>query len=138
MDGGFAGTVGVLPWSNRFEGESLWWGVMLRWVLLPADETRVNLLLVFKRSDGLQWCDGRRVDSDRVHGLERFVFHHTNLTLVMEKVVVRNHGEKAAIHGCFGCGVIVIARVGESCAGGRAVVEGDLILVQVTAGGICW
>lgn len=109
---------------------------MLRRVLLPADEPRVDLLLVFERSDGFQGCDGWRVDSDWVHGLEGLVLHHTNLPLVMEKVVVRDHGEKAAIHGGFGCGVIVIAGVGEGCAGGRAVVEGDLVLVQVAAGGI--
>lgn len=85
---------------------------MLRRVLLSTDETWVNLLLVFKRPDGLQWCDGRRVDPDRVHGLEGLVFHHANITLMVENVVVRDHGEKASIHGAFGCGVIVITRVG--------------------------
>lgn len=65
------------------------------------------------------------------------MLHHTNLPLMMEKVVVRDHGEKAAIHGGFGSGVIVIARVGKCCAGGWAVVEGDLVLVQVAAGGVC-
>lgn len=112
VDGGFAGTVGVLPRPDGFEGESLWRWVVLRRVLLPADETWVNLLLVFERSNGLQGCDGWRVDSDGVHGLEGLVLHHANLALMMEKVVVRDHGEKAAIHGGFGCGVIVIARVG--------------------------
>lgn len=112
VDGGFAGPVGVLPWPDGFEGESLWRGMVLRRVLLPADETWVNLLLVFERSDGLQGRDGRRVDSDGVHGLEGLVLHHANLPLMMEKVVVGDHGEKAAIHGGFGCGVIVIARVG--------------------------
>lgn len=136
VDGGFARTVGVLPWSDRFECQSLWLLVVLRRVLLPTDETRVNLLLVFKCSDGLQRCDGRRVNSDRIHGLKGLVLHHANITLMVEKVVVRDHGEKTAIHGGFGCGMIVIARVGKSRAGGGAVVEGDLILVQVTAGGI--
>ena len=136
MDGGFAGTVGVLPWSDGLERQSLWRLVVLRRVLLPTNETWVNLLFVFERSDGLQGCDRWRVDSDGVHGLEGLVLHHANLPLMMEKVVVRDHGEKAAIHGGFGRGVIVIAGVGESRAGGRAVVEGDLILVQVTAGGI--
>lgn len=112
VDRGFAGTVGVLPWSDGFEGESLWRWVVLRRVLLPADEPWVDLLLVFERPDGLQGCDGWRVDSDGVHGLEGLVLHHANLTLMVEKVVVRDHGEKAAIHGGFGCGVIVIARVG--------------------------
>lgn len=112
VDGGFAGTVWVLPWPDGFESESLRRRVMLRRMLLPADETRVNLLLVFERSDGLQGCDRWRVDTDRVHGLEGLVLHHTDLALMMEKVVVRDHGEKAAIHGGFGCGVIVIARVG--------------------------
>lgn len=112
VDGRFAGTVGVLPRSDGFEGESLWRRVMLGRVLLPADETWVNLLLVFERSNGLQGCDGWRVDSDGVHGLEGLVLHHANLPLMMEKVVVRDHREKAAIHGGFGCGVIVIARVG--------------------------
>lgn len=112
VDGGFAGTVGVLPWPDGFEGESLWWLVVLRRMLLPADVTWVNLLLVFECSDGLQRCDGWRVDPDGVHGLEGLVLHHTNLPLMMEKVVVRDHGEKTAVHGGFGCGVIVIARVG--------------------------
>lgn len=112
MDRGFAGTVGVFPWSDGFERESLWWWVMLRRVLLPTDETWVNLLLVFECSDGLQGCDRWRIDSDGVHGLEGLVLHHTDLPLMMEKVVVRDHGEKAAIHGGFGCGMIVIARVG--------------------------
>lgn len=112
MDRGFAGPVGVLPWSDGFEGESLWWGVVLRRVLLPSDEAWVDLLLVFECSDGLQRGDRWRVDPDGVHGLEGLVLHHTNLTLMMEKVVVRDHGEKAAIHGGFGSGVIVIARVG--------------------------
>ena len=112
VDRGFAGAVGVLPWSDGFEGKSLLRRVVLRRVLLPTNETWVNLLLVFERSDGLQGCDGWRVDSDGVHGLEGLVLHHTNLPLMMEKVVVRDHGEKAAIHGGFGCGVIVIARVG--------------------------
>lgn len=112
VHGGFAGTVGVLPRSDGFEGESLWRWVVLRRVLLPADETWVNLLLVFERPDGLQGRDGRRVDSDGVHALEGLVLHHANLSLMVEKVVVRDHGEKAAIHGGFGCGVIVIAGVG--------------------------
>lgn len=112
VDGCFAGPVGVFPRSDGFERESLWWWVMLRGVLLPTNETWVNLLLVFECSDGLQGCDGWRVDSDGVHGLEGLVLHHTNLPLMMEKVVVRDHGEKAAIHGGFGRGVIVIARVG--------------------------
>lgn len=137
VDRSFAGTVGVLPRPDGFEGESLWRWVVLWRVLLPTDETWVNLLLVFECSNGLQGCDGWRVDSDGVHGLEGLVLHHADLTLMMEKVVVRDHGEKASIHGGFGCGVVVIARVGKSCAGGRAVVEGDLVLVQVAAGGIC-
>lgn len=112
VDGGFAGTVGVLPWSDGFKGESLWRWVVLRGVLLSADETWVNLLLVFESSDGLQGRDGWWVDSDGVHALEGLVLHHANLPLMMEKVVVGYHGEKAAIHGGFGCGVIVIARVG--------------------------
>jgi len=112
MDRGFAGTVGVLPRTDGFEGESLRWGVVLRRMLLPADETWVDLLLVFERSDGLQGCDRWRVDSDGIHGLEGLVFHHTNFSLMMKKVVVGDHGEKAAIHGGFGCRVIVIARVG--------------------------
>ena len=136
VDGRFAGTVGVLPRSDGFEGESLWWRVVLRRVLLPADEPWVNLLLVFERSDGLQGRDGRRVDSDGVHGLEGLVLHHANLPLMVEKVVVRNHGEQAAIHGGFGRGMIVIARVGKCRAGGRAVVEGDLVLVEVAADGV--
>lgn len=111
MDGGFAGTVGVLPWSDRLECQSLWRWVVLRRVLLPTNESWVNLLLVFESSDGLQGCDRWRVDSDGVHGLEGLVLHYANLPLMMEKVVVRDHGEKAAIHGSFGCGVIVIARV---------------------------
>lgn len=101
VDWGFAGTVGVLPWSDGFEGECLWWGVMLRWVLLPADETWVNLLLVFECSDGLQGRDGWRVDSDGVHGLKGLVLHHADLPLMVEKVVVWDHGEKTAIHGGF-------------------------------------
>lgn len=136
VDRGLAGTVGVLPRTDGFEGKSLRRRVVLRWVLLPANETRVNLLLVFERSDGLQGCDGWRVDSDGVHGLEGLVLHDANLSLMMKKVVVRDHGKKAAIHGGFGRGVIFISRVGKSRAGGGAVVEGDLILVQVTAGGI--
>ncbi|TNN74315.1 hypothetical protein EYF80_015558 [Liparis tanakae] len=112
VDRGFAGAVGVLPRSDGFEGESLWRRVVLRRVLLPADEPRVDLLLVFERPDGLQRGDGWRVDSDGVHGLEGLVLHHSDLPLMVEKVVVRDHGEKAAIHGGFGCGVIVIARVG--------------------------
>lgn len=76
--------------------------MVLGLVLLPANETRVDLLLVFECSDGLQRCDWRRVDSDRVHGLEGFVLHDTNLSLMMKEVVVRDHGKKAAIHGGFG------------------------------------
>lgn len=136
VDRGLAGTVGVLPRSYGFEGESLWGWVVLRRVLLPPVETWVHLLLIFERPDGLQGCDGRRVDSDGVHALEGLVLHHANIPLMVEKVVVGDHGEKAAIHGGFGCGVVVIARVGESAAGGRAVVEGDLVLVQVAAGGV--
>lgn len=67
VDRGFAGTVRVLPWSYWLEGESLWWWVVLRRMLLPADKTWVNLLLVFERPDGLQGCDGWRVNSDGVH-----------------------------------------------------------------------
>lgn len=112
MDGSFAGAVGVLPWPDGFEGKSLWRWVVLRRVLLPTDETWVNLLLIFECSDSLQGCDGWGIDSDGVHGLEGLVLHHTNLPLMMEKVVVRYHGEKAAIHGGFGSGMIIIARVG--------------------------
>jgi len=136
VDRGFARPVGVLPRPDGFEGESLWRRVVLRRVLLPADETRVDLLLVFECPDGLQRCDGWRVDSDGVHGLEGLVLHHSNLPLMVEQVVVGDHGEKAAIHGGFGCGVIVIAGVGESRAVGGAVVEGDLVLIQVAARGI--
>lgn len=67
MDGGFAGTVRVLPRSDGFEGESLWRWVVLRRMLLPADETWMNLLLVFERPNGLQGCDGWRVYSDGIH-----------------------------------------------------------------------
>lgn len=109
---------------------------MLWGMLLPADETWVDLLLVFERPDGLQGCDGWGVDSDRVHGLEGFVLHHPYVTLMMEKVVVRDHGEKAAVHRGFGSGVVVIARVCQGGAGGWAVVERHLVLVQVTAGGV--
>lgn len=112
VDGGFAGPVGVLPRSDGLEGESLWRWVVLGRVLLPANETWVDLLLVLEGSDGLQGGDGRGIDSNRVHGLEGFVLHHADLPLVMEKIVVWNHGEKAAVHGGFGRGVIVIARVG--------------------------
>lgn len=136
MDGGFAWTVGVLPWSDRFECQSLWWWVVLRGVLLPTDEAWVNLLLVFESSDGLQRCDGWRIDSDGIHCLKGLVLHHADIPLMMEKVVVRDHGEKTSVHGGFGCGMIVIARVGKSRTGGRTVVEGDLVLVQVAAGGI--
>lgn len=136
MHRGFAGTVGVLPRSDGFKGECLWLWVVLRRVLLPANETWVNLLFVFECPDGLQGCDRWRVDSDGVHGLEGLVLHHANLPLMVEKVVVRDHGEKAAVHGGFGRGVIVIAWVGKTRAGCRTVVEGDLVLVQVTAGGV--
>lgn len=112
VDGRFAGTVGILPRPDGFEGESLRWRVVLRRVLLSADETWVDLLLVLERSDGLQGCDGWRVNSDGIHGLEGLVLHHTDLPLMMKKVVVRDHGKQAAIHGGFGRGVIVIARVG--------------------------
>ena len=112
VDRGFAGTVGVLPRPDGFEGESLWRWVVLGRVLLPTDVTWVHLLLVFECSDGLQGGDGGRVDSDGVHALEGLVLHHPNIPLMMEKVVVGDHGEKAAVHGGFGCGVIVIARVG--------------------------
>lgn len=91
MDWGFAGSVGVLPRTDGFEGESLRWGVVLRWVLLSADETWVDLLLVFECSYGLQWCYRWRIDSDRVHGLEGLVLHNANFPLMMKKVVVRDH-----------------------------------------------
>lgn len=98
VDWGFAGTVGILSWPDGFEGESLWRWMVLRRVLLPADETWVNLLLVFECSDGLQGCDRWRVHTNGVHGLEGLVLHHANLPLMVKKVVVRDHGEKAAIH----------------------------------------
>lgn len=98
VDWGFAGTVGILSWPDGFECESLWRWMVLRRVLLPADETWVNLLLVFECSDGLQGCDRWRVHTNGVHGLEGLVLHHANLPLMVKKVVVRDHGEKAAIH----------------------------------------
>lgn len=109
---------------------------MLRSKLLPANETWMNLLLVFECSNGLKWCDRWRVDSNWVHGLEGLVLHHANLTLMMEEVIVWDHREKAPVHGGLGGGVIVIAGVAEGSAGGRAVVEGDLVLVQLATGGI--
>ena len=110
--------------------------MVLRSMLLTSYEPWVDLLLVFEGSNGLQRGDGRGVDSDRVHGLERLVLHHPNLPLMVEEVVVRNHGEQTAIHGGLGRGVVVIGRVGEGGAGGWAVVEGHLVLVQIAAGGI--
>lgn len=91
VDWGFAGTVGVLPRSDGFQGESLRRGMVLRRVLLSSRETRVHLLLVLERSDCLQGCNRWRVHSDGIHSLEGLVLHHTDLPLMMKKVVVGNH-----------------------------------------------
>ena len=131
-----AGPVGVLPWPDGFEGEGLRGPVVLGSVLLTAHEAGVNLLLVLERPDGLQGRDGRRVDPYGVHGLEGLVLHHADVALVVEQVVVRDHGEQAAIHGGLGGRVVLVAGVGQGRAGGGAVVEGDLLLVQVAAGGV--
>lgn len=136
VHGGFAGAVGVLPGSDGLEGEGLGWRVVLGVVLLATYEPWVNLLLVFERSDGLQGCDGWGVDPDGVHGLEGLVLHHADLSLVVEQVVVGYHGEEATVHRGLGGGVVVTGWVREGGAGGGAVMEGDLVLVQVTAGGI--
>lgn len=64
------------------------------------------------------------------------MLHDPHLALVMEKVVVWNHGEKAAIHSGFGGGMVVIGGIGQGGAGGWAVVEGHLLLVEITAGGV--
>lgn len=53
MHWGLTGAVGVLTRPDGFKGESLRRWVMLRRVLLPADETWVDLLLVFERPNGL-------------------------------------------------------------------------------------
>lgn len=86
---------------------------MLRNVLLPTEEPGMNLLLILKSSNGLQGSYGRRVHPDRVHSLKGFMLHYPYVSLMMEEVVVWDHGEETAVHARFGGGVVVGARVGQ-------------------------
>lgn len=111
VDRCLARPVWVFARPDGFEGEGLW-GLMMVvlgcMLLLATQEPWVNLLLVLERSDGLQGRDRWRIHSDGVHGLERFMLHHPNFTLVVEQVVVGDHGEEAAVHGRFGGGTVIV------------------------------
>lgn len=112
VDGRFARPVGVLSWSNWLESKSLRGLVVLGNVLLPTEKAGMDLLLILKGSNGLEGSYGRWVHSYRVHGLEGFMLHHPYVSLVMEEVVVWDHGKETSVHARFGGGVVVGARVG--------------------------
>lgn len=82
-------------------------------VLLPTEKAGMDLLLILKGSNGLEGSYGRWVHSNRVHGLEGFMLHYPYVSLVVEEVVVWDHGKETSVHARFGGGVVVGARVGQ-------------------------
>lgn len=103
-------------------------------VLLPAEKAGMDLLLILKGSNGLEGSYGRRVHPNRVHGLEGFMLHYPYVSLVVEEVVVWDHGKETSVHARFGGGVVVGARVGQGRGRGRAVVERHLFRVYLSTG----
>ncbi len=134
MHRSFARPVGVLSWSNGFEGECLRGLMVLGNVLLPTEKAGMDLLLILKGSNGLEGSNGRWVHSNRVHGLEGFMLHHPYVPLVMEEVVVWDHGKETSVHARFGGGVVVGAWVRQRRGRGRAVVERHLFWVYLATG----
>lgn len=111
--------VRVLSRADGFKGESLGLVVVVvvlgNVVLLRAQEARLQLLLVLKRPDGLERRDRWWVYTKGLHALERLVFHgarFTRATLVLEQVVVGDHGEEAGVYG-FGGTVVLGGWVGQ-------------------------
>lgn len=109
-----ARAVWVLSGAHGFKGEGYLLVLVVvlgNMVLLGAQEARLQLLLVLKRPDGLERRDRWWVNPKGLHALERFVFHGTRFTrstLVLEQVIVWDHGEEAGVHS-FG-GTVVLGR----------------------------
>lgn len=134
VDRSFARPVGVLSRANGFEGERLRRLMVLGNMLLTPEIPGMDLLLVLKGSNCLKRSYGGWVHSDRVHGLEGFMLHHPYVSLVVEEVVVWDHGKETAVHAWFGGGMVIGARIGQRRGGGRAVVERNLLWIDLAAG----
>lgn len=117
VDWGLTGPVGVLSRPYGFEGESLRLVMMMlgNMVLLCTQKAWLQLLLVLERPDSLEWRYRRWIDPKRLNGLERLVLHSSGFacaTLVLEQVVIWDHGEQTGIHR-FGSAVVLGGSVGQ-------------------------